>query len=103
EKLAPEPFSGTMPLEPLPDERDALPARDILIVEDDLLVASAMRQLLQSWGQRVTHVESAAQAFTHNAKTDLAICDVRLPQGESGLDVALRLRGRGQQVLLITG
>ncbi|TWO70285.1 hybrid sensor histidine kinase/response regulator [Caenimonas sedimenti] len=99
---APESISGAMPLE-MPDTGTGLPPRDILIVEDDLLVASAMRQLLQSWGQRVTHVENAADAMSNSAKTDVAICDVRLPRGESGLDVALQLRLRGKQVLLITG
>jgi signal transduction histidine kinase/CheY-like chemotaxis protein len=81
----------------------ALPQRDILIVEDDLLVASAMRQLLQSWGQRVVHVETAGDALDSAGFGHVAICDVRLPHGESGLDVALRLRKQGKQVLLITG
>jgi signal transduction histidine kinase/CheY-like chemotaxis protein len=92
--------TGPMPLDP---PEAALPARDILIVEDDLLVANAMRQLLQSWGQRVVHVESAAQALGRSAAAEIAICDVRLPQGQSGLEVALQLRNRGKKVLLITG
>ena len=33
----------------------------------------------------------------------IAICDVRLPEGESGLDLALRLRALGKQVLLLSG
>lgn len=80
-----------------------LPPRDILLVEDDLLVASAMRQLLQSWGQSVVHVETAAEALARADNSQIAICDVRLPQGKSGVDVALQLRDRGKKVLLITG
>lgn len=81
----------------------ALPGRNILLVEDDLLVASAMRQLLQSWGQGVVHVESAAEALSRCENVQVAICDVRLPDGQSGIDVALQLRGKGKKVLLITG
>lgn len=75
----------------------------VLLVEDDDLVAQAMCHLLQGWGLRVRHVHTAADALRESAYGQLAICDVRLPQGESGLDVALRLRAGGKKVLLLTG
>ncbi len=81
----------------------ATPPQHILLVEDDLLVGHAMRQLLESWGMTVRHVETAAGALEHAAFGDIAICDVRLPGGQSGVDVALQLRARGKKVLLLTG
>ena len=81
----------------------ALPAQDVLLLEDDYLVANAMSQLLQSWGQRVHVAQTAAQAFEKADRCTLAICDVRLPHGDSGLDVALQLRARGKKVLLLSG
>jgi two-component system, sensor histidine kinase len=79
------------------------PEQDVLLLEDDYLVANAMRQLLQSWGQRVHLVQTAAEALAQADGCALAICDVRLPHGASGLDVALQLRARGKKVLLLSG
>jgi two-component system, sensor histidine kinase len=81
----------------------AMPEQDVLLLEDDDLVANAMRQLLQSWGQRVHRVQTAAEALAEADRCALAICDVRLPHGASGLDVALQLRARGKKVLLLSG
>ncbi|MBI2771116.1 MAG: hybrid sensor histidine kinase/response regulator [Burkholderiales bacterium] len=80
-----------------------LPHQEILIVEDDLLVADAMTHLLRSWGQRVMHVGTAAEALAHSRFGQIAICDVRLPGGASGMDLALKLRRAGKNVLVITG
>ncbi len=77
--------------------------RDILLVEDDPLVADAMCQLLANWGQNVRHVETAAQAWSERAFGELAICDVRLPGDCSGLELGLQLRALGKQVFLISG
>ena len=81
----------------------ALAARDILLVEDDPLVSDAMCQLLHGWGQNVRPTSTAAQAWQQRDFGQIAICDVRLPEGESGLDLALRLRAMGKQVLLLSG
>lgn len=81
----------------------ALAVGNVLLVEDDSLVAAATRQLLRSWGLRVRHVETADEALRLASDADVAICDARLPHGASGLDVALALRRRGRKVLLISG
>jgi two-component system, sensor histidine kinase len=81
----------------------ALPHQDVLLLEDDYLVANAMRQLLQSWGLRVHAVQTATQALARADCCTLAVCDVRLPHGMSGFDVALQLRARGKKVLLLSG
>jgi len=88
-----------------PGQLDAppLPARDILLVEDDALVADAMRQLLGLWGQNVRHVETVADAWRLRGFGQLAICDVRLPDGGNGFDLALRLRALGKPVFLLSG
>ena len=95
---------GKGPPSELPQEvSPALAAREILLVEDDPLVSDAMCQLLEGWGLQVRHTETAADAWRQRAFGQLAICDVRLPDGESGLDLALRLRALGKQVLLLSG
>jgi len=80
-----------------------LAPRDILLVEDDPLVADAMCQLLRRWGQTVRHVETARDAWAARDFGQLAICDVRLPGGGNGFDLALQLRAMGKQVVLISG
>lgn len=81
----------------------ALAGRELLLVEDDPLVSAAMCQLLRSWGLLVQAVATAAEADAAAAFGQLAICDVRLPQNASGVDVALRLRAAGKRVLLLSG
>lgn len=96
----------SMPGELLPQTGPLVPVlamRDVLLVEDDSLVALATRELLTSWGLRVRHVETATEAFREAGYGEVAICDARLPQGASGLDIALALRAIGKKVLLISG
>jgi signal transduction histidine kinase/CheY-like chemotaxis protein len=96
---APGPLASQTHLFPAP----AGSFEDILIVEDDALVAEAMRQVLESWGHRVLHVPTGAEALARQAFGGVAICDVRLPVGPSGLQVALQLRELGKKVLLVSG
>ncbi len=98
-----QPLDLLLPAVEPPPAEPVWTAHDVLLVEDDLLVSAAMRHLLQSWGLQVRHVETGAQAMLHSAFGQVAICDVRLPGGESGLDVALKLRAKGKRVLLISG
>lgn len=80
-----------------------LPFKQVLLVEDDLLVSGATREILSAWGLQVRHVETAAEAMRDTSYGEVAICDARLPHGASGLDVALKLRRLGKKVLLISG
>lgn len=91
------------PTEPGQPDAQPLPARDILLIEDDALVADAMCQLLGIWGQNVRHVETVADAWRLRGFGQLAICDVRLPDGGNGFDLALRLRALGKPVFLLSG
>ncbi len=92
-----------LPCELLREAPLELSERDILLVEDDPLVSDAMCHLLGGWGLNVRHAETAADAWRQRAFGQIAICDVRLPDGESGLELALRLRALGTQVLLLSG
>lgn len=91
------------PWQSSPADPPDLAAQQVLLLEDDPLVGQAMRQLLQSWGQQVRLVHTAAEALQAGDFGQLAICDVRLPGDASGLEVALQLRERGKKVLLLSG
>jgi two-component system KDP operon response regulator KdpE len=72
----------------------------VLIVEDNALVASAMRILLEHAGHTVSEAGSVAAAIgavQASARTpDLALLDLTLPDGD-GLAVLLALRGIGRE------
>jgi signal transduction histidine kinase len=75
----------------------------LLVLEDDPLVAQAMQSLAQTWNlpcEIYSHGRDILQAATPG---DVALCDFRLPQGPTGLDVALSLRMRKVAVALVTG
>src|SRR5271169_1469682 len=77
----------------------------ILIVEDDELVADALRRGLAQTGFAVDHVGTAEQAEAALAtdEFDLAVVDIGLPRTD-GLALVRRLRrsGSGLPVLIIT-
>ncbi|MFL6695266.1 MAG: ATP-binding protein [Ramlibacter sp.] len=110
---APEPVPFDEPQLPLAIARPDAPRctgtrppaalRDVLVVEDDPLVADALAQLLEGWGHRTLRVASAAQVLQASHFGQVAICDVRLPAGMSGLELALALRQMDKLVLLVSG
>jgi DNA-binding response OmpR family regulator len=83
----------------------AIHSMRILVVEDDALVADAMRRGLVQAGFAVDHVGSAehAQAALSQEHFDLALVDLGLP-GADGFDLVRRLRreGRSLPVLIVT-
>ncbi len=63
----------------------------ILIVEDELIVAEDMKQMLQRLGYHVAGIAmdySNATEIIKNVKPDLAILDINLGGNKSGIDVA---------------
>jgi DNA-binding response OmpR family regulator len=79
----------------------------ILIVEDDAALAFTYRAILSQRGHTVTVASTCALA-TDAANTndfDVAICDLALDDGNSGLDViaAVRRRNPDTAVVLLTG
>jgi DNA-binding response OmpR family regulator len=77
----------------------------ILVVEDDALVADAIRRGLAEAGYAVDHVESAERASTAlgSESFDLAVVDIGLP-GADGLVLLQRMRraGTAVPVLILT-
>jgi two-component system copper resistance phosphate regulon response regulator CusR len=77
----------------------------ILVVEDELKVAAALKRGLELEGYEVDVAPTGEDGHFRAAETayDLAIFDVRLP-GRSGIDVlrAIRARGVATPVILLT-
>jgi CheY-like chemotaxis protein len=79
----------------------------IALIEDELMIAEILKDMLTEQGHEVTHFSGALPA--HDAlfdkAPDLVISDVTLPDG-SGLELVARLRdryGAGLPVLMLTG
>jgi two-component system NtrC family sensor kinase len=94
--------------EPERDRTLALPF-DVLLVEDNRELALTIRALLESFGARVTHADSAASALAamaaRQAPFDVVLSDIMMPGTMNGLALARTLRERRptQPVVLMTG
>ena len=96
----------------MPDTRkswppqNASPALAVLIVEDQALVAMEIEAMVMLAGHKpVAVVDDLASAVAAVATQppDLALVDVQLAGGGSGLDVAAELRELGLAVVFVTG
>ena len=78
----------------------------VLIVEDEALVAMEIEGMLGLAGHEAVaqadDLPSAVEA-AEAAKPDLALVDIQLAQGTSGLEVAAALKQRGIPVVFATG
>ncbi|WP_370188835.1 response regulator [Qipengyuania sp.] len=78
----------------------------VLIVEDEALVAMDLEYMLEEEGHlpfaHADSLESALRAVEVD-RPDLALVDIQLAFGESGLQVAERLKDHGIPVLFSTG
>ncbi|KAB7644819.1 response regulator [Polymorphobacter fuscus] len=78
----------------------------VLIVEDEALVAMEIEGMLEIAGHDATgmadDLESAVAAAEAD-RPDLALVDINLARGCSGLDVAAALKARGVPVMFATG
>jgi DNA-binding response OmpR family regulator len=74
---------------------DPLQGRHVLVIDDDAAVREAMRGQLHQWGLEVTLAADEAgawRAFDNPARLPHAVLvDLRLANGVSGLQLALRL------------
>ncbi|HYH18296.1 MAG TPA: response regulator [Azospirillum sp.] len=78
----------------------------LLVVDDDPLIGSAMRAVLEQAGHAVLGpVRYAAKALriAERDRPDLALVDLALPGGENGLSLARRLDELAVPCLLVTG
>jgi DNA-binding response OmpR family regulator len=78
----------------------------ILIVEDEALVALEVESILAMAGHQPIAVADDLEstlAALEAATPDLALVDIQLARGASGLDVAAALKARGIPTLFATG
>ncbi len=75
-----------------------LEGRRIVVVDDDPAVVAAMQALFVSWNALVTSGSDASSALATlpdggSSTVDLIVADLRLAEGQSGIDAIARLRG----------
>lgn len=69
----------------------------ILVVENDAVIRLTTSELLESWGHEVIAAENAAEAITlveEGEKPDVALLDIMLGTGPSGISLSTLLRER---------
>lgn len=68
----------------------------ILVLEDEVIVAMDLQEILEKSGFEVTIAHSYVEAFTIlvDWKPQLAICDIDLGQGKTGIEFALDAKSR---------
>lgn len=78
----------------------------ILIVEDEALVAMEIEAILESAGHQIIGCADNlrdAVSLAGNRQPDVALIDIQLAQGDSGLDVAASLTAKGIACLFASG
>ncbi len=78
----------------------------VLIVEDEALVAMEIETMVAMAGHVVVGVADdlvSALSALDGARPDLALVDIQLADGCSGIDVAAELGRRGVRVMFATG
>jgi two-component system, sensor histidine kinase len=81
----------------------------VLVVDDEEAIVAALQALLESWGCEVRAGRSMAGAMAAldvmGERPDLLVVDFRLPNGETGIDIARKIAFRFGRVptILITG
>ena len=77
---------------------------DILIVEDEFLIACEMQSILEDDGYRCVGIASdlAAAGRYFEERLDLAVVDLNLRDGLTGPEIGKRLSSSGVPVIFIT-
>lgn len=79
----------------------------VLVVEDELLIADYLGQVIEDAGHKVAGIAptvAAALRLLDGGPVDLVSLDVKLPGGADGVDLAGMLRARGgPPFLFVTG
>jgi CheY-like chemotaxis protein len=83
-------------------------AKLVVVIDDDPLVLEATGGLLRSWGCAVVAALSFSEALMRLAeirrRPDMIVCDYRLSEGETGVEVIEELRSAFEiPALLISG
>lgn len=78
----------------------------VLIVEDEALVAMEVEEMVRLAGHEPVGLAddlSSALDAADDSRPDLALVDIQLARGDSGMDVAARFGERGVPVIFTTG
>ncbi len=109
--------AAVLPAPPLPAAAQPFSGRRVAVIDDDPAVVAAMRALFSAWGASVAGGESVAAAIADLAAVsrrdgcgdrgpDLIVADLRLADGDCGLDAVAQLRaacGRHAPALIVSG
>ena len=81
-------------------------ATDVLIIEDELLIAMDLEDIVSSLGHRVVEIattqDEAIASYTAN-RPGLVLADIKLADGSSGLNAARAIAGQGNvPIIFIT-
>ncbi|WP_454279681.1 response regulator [Sphingomonas sp. Marseille-Q8236] len=79
---------------------------NLLVIEDEALVAMLVEDALTLHGHRVIGIAdtvAAAMALAEQDRPDLVLCDVKLADGDSGLTAAQLLADRGIPCIFLSG
>lgn len=77
----------------------------VLVVEDEILIALGLELLAEDAGYEPVGIATTAEdalALAHRARPDVALVDVNLADGTTGVEAARALAGRGTAVLFMT-
>lgn len=90
----------------MPAQQDGYAGKTLMIVEDEVLVAMALREELQHAGYHVldlTDRHAEALDVAKAEKPDLALVNIRLAGRDDGIELSEHLKALGIPVLLISG
>ncbi len=88
------------------EQQDGYAGKTLMIVEDEALVAMALRDELQDAGYHVldlTDRRAEALEVAKAEKPDLALVNIRLAGRDDGIELSEHLKSLGIPVLLISG
>lgn len=81
-------------------------ALDLLVIEDEALVAMLVEDALTLHGHRVVGIAdtvASALDLAEQDRPDLVVCDVKLADGDSGITAATALADRGVPCIFLSG
>ncbi len=79
------------------------PSRRVVVIEDNVDAAESLQLLLEIWGHQVemVHDGPAGLEAVRRFEPDVVLCDIGLPGGMDGYEVARRLRSAGSTARLV--
>lgn len=87
------------------DEQPLSPglSRRVVLIEDNVDAAESLQLLLELWGHQVemVHDGPAGLEAVRRFEPDIVLCDIGLPGGMDGYEVARQLRSAGSTARLV--